>query len=92
MGGAGEDLGDGLILTTHITNRSILSAVEAHYKDPSHPYPGDDSNQILYELTPYLESAGINDPLSKVRANGTMSQWLSVVLPWLCCDLTCRSI
>ena len=46
--------------------RSLLTAVEAHYKDPSNPYPGDD-NTILYELTPYLESAGFHDPLSKVH-------------------------
>ena len=45
--------------------RSVLTAVEAHYKDPSNPYP-DEDNQIMFDLTPYLESAGINDPLSKV--------------------------
>ena len=45
--------------------RSVLTAIEAHYRDPSNPYPGED-NAILYELTPYLETAGINDPLSKV--------------------------
>ena len=48
--------------------RSLLSAVEAHYKDPSHPYPGDD-NAVIYELTPYVESAGIHDPLTKVFAS-----------------------
>ncbi len=48
-----------------LPSRSILTAVEAHYKDPSNPYPGED-NAIMYELTPYLETAGINDPLSKV--------------------------
>lgn len=45
--------------------RSLLSSVEAHYKDPSHPYPGDD-NAVIYELTSYVESAGIHDPLTKV--------------------------
>ena len=45
--------------------RSLLTAIEAHYRDPSNPYPGDD-NAILFELTPYLESAGFHDPLSKV--------------------------
>ena len=38
--------------------------MEAHYKDPSNPYPED--NEIMVELTPYLEAAGINDPLTKV--------------------------
>ena len=46
-------------------SRSMLTAIEAHYKDPSIPYPGED-NAILFELTPYLESAGFHDPLSKV--------------------------
>ena len=46
--------------------RSPLTAIEAHYRDPSNPYPGDD-NAILLELTPYLESAGFHDPLSKVE-------------------------
>ena len=46
-------------------SRSLLTAIEAHYKDPSIPYPGED-NAILFELTPYLESAGFHDPLSKV--------------------------
>ena len=46
-------------------NQSVLTAIEAHYRDPSNPYPGED-NAILYELTPYLETAGINDPLSKI--------------------------
>lgn len=42
-----------------------MSSVESHYKDPSCPYPGDD-NAVIYELTPYVESAGIHDPLTKV--------------------------
>ncbi|CAI8030300.1 WASH complex subunit 5 [Geodia barretti] len=46
-------------------NQSLLTAIEAHYKDPSIPYPGED-NAILFELTPYLESAGFHDPLSKI--------------------------
>ena len=40
--------------------------MESHYRDPENPYPGDD-NTIMYELTPYLETAGISDPLSKVH-------------------------
>ena len=50
--------------------RSLLTAIEAHYKDPSIPYPGED-NAILFELTPYLESAGFHDPLSKV----SVTEW-----------------
>ncbi len=54
------------------TTRSILTAVEAHYKDPSISYP-DEGNQIMFELTPYLESAGINDPFSKVSFQAAYS-------------------
>ena len=45
--------------------RSLLSAIEAHYRDPEHKYPGED-NAIMYEITPYLDPTGISDPLSKV--------------------------
>ena len=54
--------------------RSLLTAIEAHYRDPSNPYPGDD-NAILFELTPYLESAGFHDPLSKVIETGKCDVW-----------------
>lgn len=54
-----------MLLVKDISYRSLLSSVEAHYKDPSIPYPGDD-NAVIYELTPYVESAGIHDPLTKV--------------------------
>ena len=50
---------------TCTSHSSLLTAVEAHYKDPTNPYPGED-NATLYELTPYLESAGLSDPLTKV--------------------------
>ena len=43
--------------------RSLLSVVAAHYTDPANPYPGE---SVMAELTPYLETAGLTDPLSKV--------------------------
>jgi len=48
-----------------ISSNQVCPDVDAHYKDPSNPYPGED-NDIMVELTPYLEAAGINDPLTKV--------------------------
>ncbi len=48
-----------------IISRSLLSDIEAHYQDPSLPYPKDD-NTLLYEITAYLEAAGIQNPLNKV--------------------------
>lgn len=51
---------------------SLLSAVEAHYRDTANPYPGEneEDNDILSELTTYLETTGISDPLSKVIGGG----------------------
>ena len=61
--------------------RSLLTAIEAHYRDPSNPYPGDD-NAILFELTPYLESAGFHDPLSKVIDTGKCDVHVWSVVGW----------
>ena len=51
-------------------NRALILDVEAHYKDPSsNPYPSGGSsgdNDLLYDLTNYLESVGISDPLTKI--------------------------
>uniref|UniRef100_A0AAR2J0S3 WASH complex subunit 5 n=1 Tax=Pygocentrus nattereri TaxID=42514 RepID=A0AAR2J0S3_PYGNA len=46
-------------------NKSLLADIEAHYQDPSLPYPKED-NTLLYEITAYLEAAGIHDPLNKI--------------------------
>ncbi|XP_078396090.1 WASH complex subunit 5 isoform X2 [Cetorhinus maximus] len=46
-------------------NQSLLADVEAHYQDPTLPYPKDD-NTLLYEITAYMEAAGIHNPLSKI--------------------------
>ncbi len=42
-----------------------MKEIEAHYRDPNIPYPGED-NPLLYEINSYLESTGISDPLIKV--------------------------
>ncbi|XP_076869010.1 WASH complex subunit 5 [Brachyhypopomus gauderio] len=46
-------------------NKSLLVDIEAHYQDPTLPYPKED-NTLLYEITAYLEAAGIHDPLNKI--------------------------
>uniref|UniRef100_A0A665TFW6 WASH complex subunit 5 n=1 Tax=Echeneis naucrates TaxID=173247 RepID=A0A665TFW6_ECHNA len=46
-------------------NKSLLADIEAHYQDPSLPYPKED-NTLLYEITAYLEAAGIHNPLNKI--------------------------
>ncbi|XP_024001013.1 WASH complex subunit 5 isoform X2 [Salvelinus sp. IW2-2015] len=35
-------------------NKSLLADIEAHYQDPSLPYPKEDNN-LLYEITASLE-------------------------------------
>jgi hypothetical protein len=47
--------------------RALLADIEAHYQDPSLPYPKED-NTLLYEITAYLEAAGIHNPLNKVSS------------------------
>uniref|UniRef100_A0A8D0HRZ0 WASH complex subunit 5 n=1 Tax=Sphenodon punctatus TaxID=8508 RepID=A0A8D0HRZ0_SPHPU len=46
-------------------NKAILTDIEAHYQNPSLPYPKED-NTLLYEITAYLEAAGIHNPLNKI--------------------------
>lgn len=46
-------------------NKALLADIEAHYRDPSLPYPKED-NTLLYEITAYLEAAGIHNPLNKI--------------------------
>ncbi|XP_064625132.1 WASH complex subunit 5-like isoform X2 [Lineus longissimus] len=45
-------------------NSAVLADIEHHYQDPSLPYPKED-NPLLYEMTSYLENAGISNPLTK---------------------------
>jgi WASH complex subunit strumpellin len=54
-----------LVNSLQTFNQALLSSTEAHYRDPTNPYPGE-NNDIMFELTPYLETAGLSDPLSKV--------------------------
>ncbi|XP_075937484.1 WASH complex subunit 5 isoform X3 [Anarhichas minor] len=46
-------------------NKSLLADIEAHYQDPSLPYPKED-NTLLYDITAHLEAAGIHNPLNKI--------------------------
>uniref|UniRef100_H2YIV2 WASH complex subunit 5 n=1 Tax=Ciona savignyi TaxID=51511 RepID=H2YIV2_CIOSA len=46
-------------------NKALLTAVEAHYKDPERPYPSDDS-MMMYELTSYLDGVGMGEAIKKI--------------------------
>ena len=43
----------------------VMRDIQAHYKDPSLPYPAED-NSLLYELTSYLEAIGLGNPCLKI--------------------------
>ena len=60
--------------------------MRAHYRDPSLPFPGEggekkedrEESTLLYDITPYLESVGISDPITKVGVGvcgGSGSVW-----------------
>ncbi|KAK3754472.1 hypothetical protein QZH41_018991, partial [Actinostola sp. cb2023] len=46
-------------------NKAILRDIEAHYQDPTLPYPKED-NPLMFEMTSYLEWSGIHNPLTKI--------------------------
>jgi WASH complex subunit strumpellin len=46
-------------------NKALMSEINAHFEDPSSPYP-DEENPLLYELNPYLECVGLVEPLKKI--------------------------
>lgn len=46
-------------------NKAVMSEVNAHFEDPTNPYP-DEENPLLYELNPYLECIGLYEPLKKI--------------------------
>jgi len=48
-----------------IMNKSLLTAIEKHYEDPKNPYPNQD-NPMMFELTNFLDLAGMDDPLAKI--------------------------
>ena len=47
------------------TCSGLLADIEAHYADPTKPYPKEE-NPLMYELTGYLEASGFHNPLMKV--------------------------
>ncbi|XP_078609635.1 WASH complex subunit 5-like [Branchiostoma floridae x Branchiostoma japonicum] len=59
-------------------NESLLANIEAHYQDPSLPYPKED-NPLMFELTSYLECAGINNPLNKIYVTTQRLPYLSLL-------------
>ncbi|KAK7873803.1 hypothetical protein R5R35_005787 [Gryllus longicercus] len=46
-------------------NDAVLADIEAHYKDPTKPYPKEES-PLLFDLANYLDWAGISNPYAKI--------------------------
>lgn len=63
-------------------NNALLRDVEAHYQDPTRPYPKED-NPLMFELTSYLEWGGIHNPLTKIYITTKKSQFFAL-LNFLC--------
>jgi WASH complex subunit strumpellin len=55
-----------------------LAEIEAHYKEPSKPYPKE-SNPLLYELSTYLDWAGISNPYMKIYVTTKNLEYFSVL-------------
>ena len=56
-----------LFYTLEALNNALLADIESHYKNPDKkPYPDTDDNPLLTDLSDYLESVGINDPITKI--------------------------
>ena len=68
-----------LLHTLETFNDALLSDIDAHFKDPTKPYPSED-NPLLYELNPYLESAGLSDPLNKVYVMANSDENISLIV------------
>ena len=58
-----------------VFNRSLLKDIQAHYIDPSLPYP-DVESPLLPELAKYLEMAGLSEPLAKIYSTTKPSELL----------------
>lgn len=56
----------------------MLAEIEAHYKEPSKPYPKE-SNPLLYELSTYLDWTGISNPYTKIYVTTKNLQFFSVL-------------
>ncbi|UYV65163.1 KIAA0196 [Cordylochernes scorpioides] len=63
----------------HNFNSALLTDIEAHYADPSKPYPKEDS-PLMYELTTYLDWTGLSEPLAKIYTTPRPMTHLSLFL------------
>lgn len=58
--------------TLSVVNDALLNDIRAHYLNPdSMPYPDEEDNPLIVELTRFAETCGINDPLTKIYITTT---------------------
>ncbi|XP_071441255.1 WASH complex subunit 5 isoform X2 [Hetaerina americana] len=68
-----------LFSALHTMNEALIADIKAHYKDPTNkPYPKDD-NPLLYELSLYLDWAGLGDPMAKIYVTTRNLQHISLL-------------
>mmetsp|Transcript_15193 Transcript_15193/g.38374 ORF Transcript_15193/g.38374 Transcript_15193/m.38374 type:complete len:276 (+) Transcript_15193:812-1639(+) len=49
-----------------VYNKSLMNDIRGHYREPEKkPYP-DEENPLLFELSKFLDSCGIDEPLAKI--------------------------
>eukprot|EP01004_Peranema_trichophorum_P009192 NODE_793_length_2356_cov_78.412450_g382_i1.p1 GENE.NODE_793_length_2356_cov_78.412450_g382_i1~~NODE_793_length_2356_cov_78.412450_g382_i1.p1 ORF type:complete len:750 (+),score=150.00 NODE_793_length_2356_cov_78.412450_g382_i1:316-2250(+) len=61
-------------------NQSMLEDINSHYRSPNdYPYPDRDNN-ILSEMTSYLEASGISHPFTKVYTTAESIEHIPLVL------------
>lgn len=67
-----------LSCTLEAMNSALINDVSAHYSRPdSKPYPG---NPVLPDISQYLETAGINDPLTKIYITSEPLEGIAVLM------------
>eukprot|EP00042_Codosiga_hollandica_P055847 m.790919 g.790919 ORF g.790919 m.790919 type:complete len:340 (-) comp59208_c1_seq1:436-1455(-) len=61
-------------------NETIISDVEAHYADPTLPYPGGDEGKLFVSTTEFSETAGLHDPMGKIYVITQKSDKIALVM------------
>jgi len=66
--------------TLQVLNDSLITDIKNHYRDKDrNPYPKDD-NPLLFELSTYLETSGINDPFLKIYITTTPLEFFPLIV------------
>jgi WASH complex subunit strumpellin len=62
-------------------NESLIKDIQAHASNPdTHEYPDNINNDVLAELSPYLQSVGLNAPLSQIYLSARPIEDMDLIL------------